>query len=364
MTFDQIQKLIMQVLRDVLKQKNTYLHYYYRALAVVAGLVLYALIFGQVSSRFSTREMIVTVPQQATGIQIVSQLYQKRIVRNYWNARLGLFISEYDRRMHAGRYIIRRNQSLSSIFGVLSEERGLSVSSSKRVIIPEGFCMQEIIDRLDAESVVSKNVFTNYLKTMDKAYWVKEYPFLNSALSGEQFFEGYLFPDTYVFAEDTTPQAVLHYMLYNFKTRAIPVLSQGQSKYTLQQRLTMASIVEKEAEIPEERAIIAGIFYNRLKKGIQLGSCPTIKYALNQPRRKYVLYKDLEVKSPYNTYKKFGLPPSPICSPGILSMQAAVQPQATDYYYFFARGDGSHVFSLSFKEHINKQRQVNGNKIY
>jgi UPF0755 protein len=237
--------------------------------------------------------------------------------------------------------------------------------SVKKILIPEGFSVREIIDRLDAQAVVSKNVFETYLRQCNKADWINAYPFLNPKLDGEKFFEGYLFPDTYIFAEDTTPQAVLEYMLQNFQRRALPILMKGnKTRYSIREIVTLASIVEKEAEIPEERSVIAGIYYNRLKKWMQLGSCPTVKYALGQPRKEYLLYRDLEVKSPYNTYKHYGLPPGPICSPGLLSIKAVLNPQKTDYLFFVSRGDGSHIFTLSFKEHLEKQREMHGNKIY
>jgi UPF0755 protein len=117
--------------------------------------------------------------------------------------------------------------------------------------------------------------------------------------------------------------------------------------------LTLASIIEKEAGIEEERPIISSVFHNRIKKRMYLSADPTIKYALSQVRRptKKVYYIDLEIDSPYNTYRHLGLPPGPICNPGLASIRAAIFPAKTDYLYFVARGDGTHIFSKTWQEH-------------
>lgn len=114
--------------------------------------------------------------------------------------------------------------------------------------------------------------------------------------------------------------------------------------------LTLASIIEKEAKVAEERPIISSVFYNRLKIGMPLAADPTVKYALERPTKKVYL-DQLSVRSPYNTYRRKGLPPGPICNPGLESIKAAVYPSKTDYFYFVAKPDGSHIFSKTWQEH-------------
>jgi UPF0755 protein len=122
----------------------------------------------------------------------------------------------------------------------------------------------------------------------------------------------------------------------------------------------LASIVEREAAVPEERALIAGVFLNRLKKGMPLGADPTVEYALNiqqTPDRRLTL-AEVRTPSPYNTYLTPGLPPGPIASPGLASLKAVLEPEETDYLYFVARYDGTHVFSKTLAEHEAAQRQI------
>jgi UPF0755 protein len=250
---------------------------------------------------------------------------------------------------------------LKIVFETLLEKRGLSEMSYLRVLIPEGNTVQEVAERLAAAKVISANVFVEYLQNVDKAALREKYSFLpENNLTGLKYFEGYLYPDTYVFAENTSAAQILDYMLYRFQQEAASLFAKYPHKrYSAHQLLTLASIVEKEAEIPAERALIAGVFFNRLKKVVHLGSCPTVKYALGQPRKRVLLYKDLNVVSPYNTYRQLGLPPGPIASPGKASIMAVLEPKVTDYMYFFAKGDGYHIFSKTLNEHINLQRANN-----
>jgi UPF0755 protein len=209
---------------------------------------------------------------------------------------------------------------------------------------------------LDSVGVVGKKAFVDYFAVYDPQYWRERYPFLaDNKLTGAVFFEGYLYPDTYIFAEDTTPQAVLDFMLGRFGKIVYPRLKEAANVYNIHELLTLASIVEKEAVFKSEMPLIAGVYYNRLRIRMHLGSCPTIKYALGNPRKKEVLYKDLEIKSPYNTYKNYDLPPSPICSPGLNAIDAIVNTPKTKYLYFFAKGDGTSVFSNTYEEHLRKQ---------
>ena len=125
---------------------------------------------------------------------------------------------------------------------------------------------------------------------------------------------------------------------------------------SIDQVVTLASIIEREARLDKERKIISGVFHNRLKKKMLLQSCATVQYLLKEPKEE-LLYEDLEIDSPYNTYKYAGLPPGPIASPGLAAIEAALYPEDTDFLYFFALEDGSHVFTKTYNEHINTQNK-------
>jgi UPF0755 protein len=126
--------------------------------------------------------------------------------------------------------------------------------------------------------------------------------------------------------------------------------NKNNAKLNYYQTLILASIIEKEAKLPEERAIISSVFYNRMNMKMPLGADPTIKYALESPT-KHVYLNQLNINSPYNTYKRRGLPPTPICNPGLDSFKAAIYPANTKYIYFVAKKDGSHIFTSSWEEH-------------
>jgi UPF0755 protein len=171
--------------------------------------------------------------------------------------------------------------------------------------------------------------------------------------------EGYLFPDTYQFYQSASAEALAAVMVDRFDAIVMPFWSKAKkdTRLTLHEVLTLASIIEKEAKKPAERAIIASVFFNRLKKGMPLAADPTIKYALERPSKK-VFYEQLDVKSPYNTYKRRGLPPGPICNPGLDSIKAAVYPAKTNYFFFVAKPDGSHQFSVDWQGHQRAKQKV------
>jgi UPF0755 protein len=141
-------------------------------------------------------------------------------------------------------------------------------------------------------------------------------------------------------------------MIRRFNELVIPVwkVSASDTKLSLHEIVTLASIIEKEAQVPEERPIISSVYHNRLRIGMKLDADPTVKYSLENPKKK-VSYNDLKVKSPYNTYRVRGLPPGPICNPSLDSIKAAIYPAKTTYLYFVATKTGSHLFSSSWDEH-------------
>jgi len=168
--------------------------------------------------------------------------------------------------------------------------------------------------------------------------------------------EGYLFPQTYEFYFGTGPGEIITRMVDEFKLFFNDTLrSQAETMgYSVAQIMKIASIVEAEAKVDSERAIIASVYYNRLRKNMPLEADPTVEYALGEHKR--LFFKDLKINSPYNTYQRIGLPPTPICNPGIKSIMAALYPANTPYLYFVATGGGGHRFSTTFSEHKREIR--------
>ena len=257
----------------------------------------------------------------------------------------------------AGTYQISPDRPLAEVANKIW--RGQVVQQS--FTIPEGWSLRQMAAYFEQQGYFSASEFLAVASQIprDRFSWLPaDIPHL----------EGYLYPDTYKIGSGrVTPTQVANQMLQRFEQVALPLYEQGKDRtnFNLKQWVTLASIVEKEAVIPEERSLIAGVFVKRLQKGYTLGSDPTVEYALNlrQTADQPLTYAQVNTPSPYNTYRNPGLPPTPIASPGMASLKAALAPEETPYLYFVARYDGSHVFSRTLAEHtaaqaaIRKQRQ-------
>jgi UPF0755 protein len=219
------------------------------------------------------------------------------------------------------------------------------------VTIPEGYTMSEVAEVLAERGVCPADSFLS--ACMDTGL-------LRQSGVKAATAEGYLFPETYEFLTGSEPADVVRRMLRQFfsvlsdlrdSSRLTPHSSLSPSQVVI-----LASIVEREARIPEEFSRIAGVFANRLRRGLPLQSCATVGYLL--PERKGRLsVEDTKFESPYNTYLHLGLPPGPICNPGRRALAAALNPERHDYFFFVARGDGSHIFSHTFSEHAAASRK-------
>jgi UPF0755 protein len=254
----------------------------------------------------------------------------------------------------AGRYTLSGDMTLRQIthellLGPLPADDGLI-----HVTFPEGYTLRQIADTLDAKGVTDGKSFLQLATDPDAiAEAHADFPLPQKTL------EGYLFPDTYAFAPHTPPARVIDTMLLNFYARfARPyqqeIASGGRSLHHL---ATVASLIEREARAPQDRARIAGVIDNRLQRGMKLQVDATVLYALGH-HKDQVLIRDLEVDSPYNTYRHRGLPPGPIANPGLASLLAALRPEKNDFLYYVARPDGSHIFTRTLAEHETARRQV------
>jgi peptidoglycan lytic transglycosylase G len=211
------------------------------------------------------------------------------------------------------------------------------------VTIPEGRTTQEVVALLAAAGLGSEETFQTLLG---------DPRFLASEGLPSEGAEGYLFPDTYSFPLGTPPERVLGIMIRRFHEVFTPEMAEraAQLGLTPQQAVTLASLVEEETARPEERAVVAAVFLNRLKRGMPLQADPTVLYGRQNGDRR-LTRADLAHPSPYNTYTTVGLPPTPIANPGRASLEAAVNPAQVPYLYFVARGDGSHEFNTELAQH-------------
>jgi UPF0755 protein len=244
-----------------------------------------------------------------------------------------------DRSIRAGTYVFKRGVSWGDVLADLQGGKGLEHS----ITIPEGWSLNQIVPQL-------ARVLGAPIDSVQAA--VRDTALLHALDIPTPTLEGYLFPDTYVFPEGTTPRQAVNVMVSRFQKVWQPEWGQQLQKQAMTRNdvMSLAAIVEKEARLPEERPVIAAVYLNRLKTGMLLQADPTVQYAIGHHVAR-VLYRDLGIDSPYNTYKYKGLPPGPIASPGKPAIVAALFPANVPYRFFVAHPDGHHEFTTSFAQH-------------
>lgn len=253
-------------------------------------------------------------------------------------------------KMQAGIYSLSPSMSPKEIADWFVQGRGNQI----KVTFPEGWRIEQIARRLDEVGVVKEDDFLQTLKTIDKLE-IKEYDFLNT-IPKDQGLEGFLFPDTYIFYKESESEDLIDRMLANFDIKLEDSLREEIDKQgrTIFEIITLASIVEREAKNTDEMPKIASVYWNRLSVNMKLDADPTIQYVKGSWDKLDVEdYKS--VLSLYNTYLNKGLPPGPICNPGLGAIEAAIYPEDTGYFYFFHTEDGKTFFSENKEKHDEKK---------
>ncbi len=308
---------------------------------IVGALIFSGILFfpGSVTRNYGTREVL--IPRGASVETIAGILKADGLVESPTLFVLAARVLGHDRNLKAGRYTMPVGASIYRILRQLSSGMG----KQDMVTIPEGQRVEEISQILATQARIDPSRFLAL--TRDSA-------FVASLGVPADRLEGYLYPDTYPFYPLLTPEEVTRVMV----ERALRVFEEemelpgARQGLTMHQLVTLASMVEAETATPSERPRIAAVFYNRLKRGMMLQSDPTVMYALGVFKNR-VYYSDLNVKSPYNTYRNRGIPPGPIGSPGRAALHAVLfpLPDSTELY-FVARGDGTHIFSKTWAQHL------------
>ncbi len=293
-----------------------------------------------------TQRIIVDVAPGSTPGKIAQILENQGIIRNkdvfIIYARIKGSINDFK----AGKYSLGPDMNADEIIRIIVSGK----TASRSFTIPEGYNLKQIAAVLVENEFTSAEEFWDTVQNTDY-----EYEFIEKIENDVNRLEGYLFPDTYNVPIDMHIEAIVDMMLQRFK-EVYDALPESETGLDIHETVTLASIIEKESVLNAERPLIASVFLNRLKIGMKLDSDATIQYLFEEHKER-VLYRDLEIDSPYNTYRNKGLPPGPIGSPGKASLLAAVQPERSEYIYFVAKKDGSgeHVFSKTFQEHINNK---------
>ena len=288
----------------------------------------------------------VMVKSGSTLNDISKQLHAKNIVSNEHMFRWAVQLMGKEKEIPTGTFQLVNTRSNYDIIKQLV----YGAPEVKKVRLLEGWSVKQMSDHLNKTMGFE---IDDILKISSSRKFLRRNEIQASSI------EGYLFPDTYLFFDGDTPSSVLNKMVKEYKNFWIESYSNRAKELNMTEHevVTLASIIEGEAIYNSERPIISGVYHNRLNRGMRLQADPTIQYIIDDgPRR--LLYKDLQIESPYNTYKNKGLPPGPINSPGAESLKAALYPDKNNYLFFVATGDGYHTFTTNEKDHNIAKKQL------
>lgn len=285
---------------------------------------------------------------------LAARLAEAGLIRNATVFRIMARLAARPQRWRAGRYRLSRALAVREVLAVLDEARPMP----RRVTVPEGTDLAGLAQLVSKEGVGQAATWDALCR--EPARFAEGRPWLSDLPEGATL-EGYLFPDTYALPDHAgRPETLIGRMLDRFGQVAWPLLRQRTHGLSPRAWLVLASIVEREAVLAGERPLIAGVFLGRLEAGMPLGSDPTVEYVLGfrQTVDRPLTRRDIAIDSPWNTYRVRGLPPGPICNPGLASILAVRDAVGTDMRYFVARGDGSHVFSRTHAAHRAAVRAI------
>jgi UPF0755 protein len=314
------------------------------------------IIWNEIQPVKNSDSLVISVEEGDSLDKIAEKLENQNKIKNrllfQWYGR----IKGYDRSIKAGQHKVAGRVTYDNIYSALIQNED---NENLKVIIPEGFTVEQIAERLAAKRIVDRDEFLEAAKTGSGI----SHPVINEIKKKEDIkyvVEGFLFPDTYSFEKNSSSAEVIEKLLSHFDSEMATV--PNSEEIDVLKWVTLASLVEKEARVDKERAVIAGVFQNRIKREMKLQTDATVQYALKEPKER-LLYEDLEIDSKYNTYRYEGLPPGPIANPGLLSLQAVLN--ATDHSYFFyvlkKDGTGEHYFSETYEQHQNKIKKARSN---
>lgn len=299
----------------------------------------------------------VAIPEGADTATIASMLAGTGVIGNAAMFRLRARLDGIDGELRPGVYDLVTGMPYDEVVDTLLAGPPVAYTT---VTIPEGFTVEQIAERVGAKTGIPADEIAE-LGLRGAPSFEQAYPFVSDGYQGS--LEGYLFPETYRIAEGSTARDVIRLMLDEFAEQfaTLDLSYAREAGLTPHEVVTLASMVEREARLADERPLVSSVIYNRLARGMRLEIDATIEYVIKENRPR-LLNKDLEVESPYNTYKYQGLPPGPIASPGLASLQAAAAPAKTAYlYYVLTSADGAHTFTETYEEFLEakeKSREV------
>ena len=334
----------------------------YAMMVIVASLLLavYALHVANdaLALMKPSSDLSVRIEKGSTVGQIARELKDAGLIEYRWAFVLFAKVTGNADSFQYGTYVL--NTDMDYLELVTNLQKTASFRATVTVMIPEGAELREIIATLDEKNVCTAEELWDAVENHPF-----DYDFLQNLPERENRLEGYLFPDTYEFFEQSDAVTVLTKFLDNFEVKFSQELRDRAEEIgmSIDEVVTLASIIEREAASDEDRATVSSVFHNRLNSTQYplLQSCATVQYVL-QERKSVLTYDDIKIDSPYNTYLYEGLPIGPIASPGLASIKAALYPETTDYYFFVVSADGTHIFSKTLAEHNAAVKQANSSR--
>jgi len=312
-------------------------------LAVLLAAAVLALVSVSLPYQGYSGQKVVVIEQGLGRRAIAARLASEGVLSSRWPFLVYAYLQPH-RTLKAGEYVFDRPLSAAAVFSKLARGEVHLYA----LTIPEGWTRWDIADEVARLQLASREAFLEAVKNTE--------PIRDLAPEAITL-EGYLFPDTYHFARPSEPAVMVRVMVEHFRRVSGPLREKAThpAGFTAHQLVTLASLVEKETGVPGERGLIAAVFYNRLQRRFPLQCDPTVIYAArlaaDGPFDGVINMSDLERDSPYNTYKRAGLPPGPIANPGRAALAAALTPPASDFLYFVSNNHGGHQFARSGAEH-------------
>ena len=312
------------------------------AVIIVAGAVFYITGLGKALDSNDTQTVSVIISSGSSTGQIGQILEEEGIISSADKFKIWSRIKGYDSRYKAGTYTLSPSMDFQEIADIIVSGKVTTVNFT----IPEGYTIYQTASAIAAKGLGDYDTLVSLIEAGDF-----EYDFLKDAQNNKNKLEGYLFPNTYTVDKGMNEEQIIKVMLDQFEKQPYKVYAESGSSYSLNDIITVASIIERECKVDEERPLVASVIYNRLAKGMPLQMCSTVQYVLGK-QKEVLTYADTRIESPYNTYTNTGLPPGPICSPGLAAIKAALNPADTDYLYFVLseKLDGTSNFSSDYAQ--------------
>ena len=296
-------------------------------------------------------DITVTIPKGASTSQIAEILKQNNLIKSEFRFKLESKLNDYDGTFQQGTYTLNTSMTHQQIMELL--QKGGEAEETYQLLIPEGFTVEKIAQRLQEQEIMTAEEFIAEVTTGEFDYeFLKE---VSDSPEKKYKLEGYLFPATYTLYDGVTAHDLIDKMLQRFEIEYTQNIKEEleQSGHTLDEIITIASIIESEIQVPEERKRASGVIRNRLKEGMKLQMDATVLYAQGVTKDR-VMESDLEYNSPYNTYQITGLPIGPISNPGSAAIDAALHPEDNNYIYYVVESYGSsnHIFTETYDEFL------------